>query len=123
DEPKPAPPEAVAAPPARATGRLLVGRQRELAELGRCLALAVAGRRQVVFVLGEAGAGKSSLVELFVRGLGDAGTAAPTLVAQGQCNGMVGAGEPYMPVLDALSRLCRGPGGPALLQLLARAAP
>ncbi|HEX6810303.1 MAG TPA: AAA family ATPase [Planctomycetota bacterium] len=100
----------------------LVGRHRELSELKRRLEQALAGRRQLVFVLGEAGAGKSSLLTLFRREL------APRcvdglLVGIGQCNAMVGTGEPYMPVLEALARLCRGPSGPLLLRLLTRTAP
>jgi DNA-binding winged helix-turn-helix (wHTH) protein/tetratricopeptide (TPR) repeat protein len=100
----------------------LVGRQRELAELQQRLELSLAGRRQLVFVLGEAGAGKSSLLALFRREL-LARPAAGLLVGIGQCNAMVGTGEPYMPVLEALARLCRGPSGPLLLQLLTRTAP
>jgi len=110
------------APAVVADARPLVGRQRELAVLERCCAQAAAGRRQVVFVVGEAGAGKSSLMALLQAGVARAATPAP-LVAVGQCNGMIGEGEPYMPVLEALARLCRGPSGPALLQLLSRTAP
>jgi DNA-binding winged helix-turn-helix (wHTH) protein len=109
--------------PAAAPPRLLVGRQRELAELQRCRMVAAGGRRRLVFVVGEPGAGKSSLLELFLRDVAATPAASAPLVAMGQCNAMVGPGEPYMPVLEALARLCRGPSGPALLQMLARVAP
>ena len=117
-------PAATTPPPATEPAtRSLVGRQRELAELQRHLELALAGRRQLVFVVGEAGAGKSSLLALFRRELAAMPADAAPLVGIGQCNAMVGTGEPYMPVLEALARLCRGPSGPLLLQLLARTAP
>ena len=117
-------PAATAPPPATEPApRTLVGRQREVAELQRRLDLSLAGRRQLVFVIGEAGAGKSSLLALFRRDLELSKAPASLLVGIGQCNAMVGTGEPYMPVLEALGRLCRGPSGPLLLQLLARTAP
>ena len=47
---------------------------------------------------GEPGIGKTRLIDAFVQALGDA---APRL-ARGQCIDQRGAGEPYMPVLDAL---------------------
>src|SRR5262249_24280705 len=80
----PAPPPRNPAPPPRA------GPRRGAAEWLRPLLLAGAGRRRVVFVPGEAGDGKSSRVELLRRELGRA----PPLCPTGQCNGMVGQGEP-----------------------------
>ena len=52
-----------------------------------------------------------------------AGSAAQTLVAHGQCVEHRGAGEPYLPVLEALGRLARQPNGQQLVPLLARQAP
>jgi DNA-binding SARP family transcriptional activator len=94
-----------------------VGREPQLAALRAALAAAVAGRRSGVMVRGEPGAGKSTLVEAFVQ---EAGVAA---VGVGQCIGHRGQGEPYMPVLDALGELARGPGGAAVVAALAQAAP
>ncbi len=45
---------------------VLVGRERELEELQRCLNLAVEGKGTTVFVSGEAGAGKTRLVNEFL---------------------------------------------------------
>ena len=45
------------------------------------------------------------------------------LVAHGQCVEHRGAGEPYLPVLEALGRLARQPSGRPLVPLLARQAP
>src|SRR4030095_10417922 len=44
-------------------------------------------------------------------------------LGRGQCAEHDGAGEPYLPVLDAFGQLSRGPAGPALLAVLRRYAP
>ena len=57
-------------PPARAGP---VGREAELERLGRLLRPRRGGRRQVVFVTGEAGIGKTTLVEAFTGEVGGSG--------------------------------------------------
>ena len=93
-------------PPQRA--RLVVGREAELTQLQEWYARARDGQRQVVFVAGEAGMGKTTLVEACVEQLQADGDC---WVGHGQCIEQYGAGEAYMPVLEALGRLCRGPQG------------
>jgi len=97
-----------------------VGREVELATLDATLSRAVAGRRQLLFVAAEAGAGKTTLVQAF---LGRATAAGEMLVARGQCVEHRGSGEPFMPILDALGRLCRGNAGGRITALLERSAP
>jgi DNA-binding winged helix-turn-helix (wHTH) protein/predicted ATPase len=99
---------------------LPVGREAELTCLHAWLASALRGVRQVVFVTGEAGLGKTTLVEAFVAQLGAFG---PLWLWHGQCVEHYGAGEPYMPVLEALRRACRGPGGQEVVALLRQQAP
>ena len=82
----------------------LVGREAELARLGELYDLAGQGRRQIVFVTGEAGIGKTTLVEAFA---GEVERQRAGLVARGQCLEQRGAPEPYLPVFDALGRLCQ----------------
>ena len=80
----------------------LVGREAELTQLHNALAQALGGERQVVFVTGEPGIGKTTVVDAFIAGL----TARPGLwIGQGQCVEHYGAGEAYQPVLEALGRL------------------
>lgn len=98
----------------------LVGRATELAQLHRWLEKAVNGERQLVFVTGEPGIGKTTLVEAFLAQT--AGTGAARL-GLGQCIEHYGAGEAYLPLLEALGRLCRAPGGKPLIDLLAQYAP
>jgi DNA-binding SARP family transcriptional activator len=96
------------------------GRERELGRLVRLLEQAMAGERSLVFVTGEAGIGKTTIVESLISRVG---ADAQTLVAHGQCVAHRGAGEPYMPVLEALGRLARQSPGRDLVSLLARQAP
>src|SRR2546428_12592546 len=44
-------------------------------------------------------------------------------IGRGQCIEHYGAGEAYLPLLEALGRLCREPGGERLLELLGQSAP
>jgi len=94
----------------------LVGRGAALARLQASLAAARGLQRQLVFVLGEAGAGKSALIERFTGGCG-------ARVAFGQCIEHYGSGEPYMPVLEALNALCRADGGEAVVRTMREVAP
>lgn len=98
----------------------LVGRAAPLAELHAALARARTGRRQVVFVTGEAGIGKTSLVDAFLDELPAVGR---VWIARGQCPPQHAAGEAYLPVLEAVDGLCRRQGGTALVGELARRAP
>ena len=98
----------------------IVGRQREVEYLLNRLLQASKGQRQLVFIAGEPGIGKTTLVELFLKRL--AGRPRTTCVS-GQCVMSFGAGEAYGPVLEALGRLGQAPGGDGLIRVLARCAP
>src|SRR5262249_41886984 len=65
---------------------------------------ALRGERQVVFVTGEAGAGKTALVEHFVAAVARREMVATT---GSQCLEQFGSAEAYMPVLEAVGRLVR----------------
>src|SRR5262245_40595382 len=57
------------APPAGGAAALIVARDTELAQLHQCWVQALQGRRQIVCITGEAGIGKSTLVDAFVAQL------------------------------------------------------
>lgn len=98
----------------------LVGRDAEVAVLERAWARALGGVRQVVFVGGEAGAGKSTLVDAFLARLADSGA----LVSHGQCIEAFGEHEPYRPVFEGLERLARRPDtGTVVVEALSAHAP
>jgi DNA-binding winged helix-turn-helix (wHTH) protein len=99
----------------------LVGRDRELGSLRTSLQRALKGERQIFFVTGEPGIGKTALVDEFQR---QAALETPFLsIARGQCvEGQAGA-EAYYPMLEALGQLCRGPEGDRAVEILAAQAP
>jgi AAA ATPase domain len=99
---------------------LFVGREAELAQLHQWFATALQGQRQVGFITGAAGIGKTALVDTFVARV----TATEALwVGHGHCLEQYGPGEPYLPMLEALGRLCRGAEGKPFLELLQQYAP
>lgn len=110
----PLPPSSIYSPPH------LVGRQAELAHLAQWYDTARQGQRQIGFIAGEAGIGKTALVETLMA---QAATHHDVWLGHGQCVDHYGAGEAYLPLLEALGRLCRGPNGNDLVALLRRQAP
>ena len=91
-----------------------VGRADAVARLGAAWERAYGGTRSLVWVTGEPGIGKTTLIEHFIAGLRD------VACARGQCVEHYGTGEPYLPVLEALADLCRRDNAlPALLRAVA----
>src|SRR6266545_324146 len=90
-------------PSGAAEGPLFVAREQELGRLDGLLDLALAAQSQVAFVVGEAGQGKTALLQAFAR---RAQQAHPELiVAGGNCNAYTGAGDPYLPFREILELL------------------
>ena len=98
----------------------LVGRETALAELNSASREAESGNRQIVFITGEAGIGKTSLVDTFHAMAARSGR---VWIARGQCVEGFGGKESYYPVLEALGLFLRAPGGDVLLSALAQHAP
>jgi len=93
----------------------VLGRDTELARLRGWLERTLAGKRQTIFVTGEPGIGKTTIVQAFL----EQATQVPgILVARGQCLEQYGAAEAYLPVLDGFSRLCRSHHGAQVLDIL-----
>jgi len=73
--------------------KVLVGRDGPLAELHRCLGRMSNGERQIVFVTGEPGIGKTAVADAFID---RAASAAPDIrLARGQCIEGYGSKEAY----------------------------
>jgi DNA-binding winged helix-turn-helix (wHTH) protein len=99
---------------------IFVGRDAEIERLLGALDRAAAGQRQVAFVTGDAGIGKTALCEAFLR-------VAPRRHAiratWAQCMKLSGPSEPYYPLLDLLTRLARSADDDAVTTALAVHAP
>lgn len=95
-------------------------RERDLARLDDWFATAVEGERRIVFVTGEAGIGKTTLVDTFVE---LASAHSDLWIAHGQCLEHFGEGEPYLPLLEAFTRLSHQPGRERMIEILRRYAP
>jgi DNA-binding winged helix-turn-helix (wHTH) protein len=92
----------------------LIGRSHALVRMRRAWDAARDGRCALVWVAGEPGIGKTTLIERFIAGLGD------VACIRGHCVEHDGSGEPYLPVLEALAELCRiDTAVPALLRAVA----
>src|SRR5262245_18534656 len=98
----------------------LVAREAEVATLHQWFAKAHHGERHLGFITGEAGIGKTTLVDTFVTQL--AGQV-PMWIGHGQCIEQYGAGEAYLPLLEALGQMGRTPDGPQMVALLRQRAP
>ncbi len=102
-----------------------VGRQDELAALAHALDDARRGVRRVVFVSGDAGIGKTSLVEWFLDDV--AGRTRPAddrvAVGVGHCADRPGAGDVFQPFIEGLAEACRGPDEERLRDRLRDVAP
>lgn len=73
-----------------------------------------AERQWLVWITGEAGIGKTRLIETFTA------ECVEGLQVQGQCSEQFGSGEPYLPWLELLGELCRRDEQlPALLRTVA----
>ncbi len=98
-----APPAASGGMPFGETGATdrLIGREAALDALCTAWRQAQGGTAQLVFVIGDAGIGKTTLVDHFAQ------HAAAAMLARGHCVEQGGRDEPHMPILDALSGLCR----------------
>jgi DNA-binding SARP family transcriptional activator len=82
---------------------LFVAREQELAQLEEHLEGALGGRGKVVFVTGDAGSGKTALIQEF----GQRALAANPMVviAAGHGNAHTGVGDPYLPFREVLGLL------------------
>jgi adenylate cyclase len=81
----------------------VVTRQHEMERLGIFLDRVLQGEGQIVFVTGEAGTGKTTLVTEFARRAEEAHR--HLLVAFGNCNAFTGIGDAYLPFRDVLALL------------------
>jgi tetratricopeptide (TPR) repeat protein len=89
------------------TRTTFIGRKIELGRLEEFLRKAAGGQLQIAFIAGEAGAGKSSLVEKFIH---EEEERDPSIIADiGECNAHTGSGDPYLPFRQLLTSMTTSP--------------
>ena len=86
-----------------ATKRHTVGRYNQLAILHEGLKRVFSGKGLLIGVAGEAGIGKTTLIEEFLDELAVSGR--PIMLAKGQCSERLAGTEAYLPIFDALEWL------------------
>ncbi|UCE06727.1 MAG: DUF2791 family P-loop domain-containing protein [bacterium] len=89
---------------------ICVGREQELDRLNQFLTKMLDGKGQVVFVTGEAGSGKTTLIHAFIHRAQKLHT--DLIVASGKCDAHTGIGDPYLPFRDVLRLLTSDVEGP-----------
>ncbi len=82
---------------------ICVGREKEFARLNKFLDKMLGSKGQVVFVTGEAGSGKTTLIQAFIHRAQKLNK--DLIVASGKCDAHTGIGDPYLPFREVLSLL------------------
>ena len=98
----------------------MIGRHHIISDILDVWSAGERGARQVLFLSGEPGIGKTTIAQQVLARATAAGTAKATW---GQCIQHYGIGEPYQPLLEAIMRLCSQPDGAGLVAVLERYAP
>ncbi|HTV33317.1 MAG TPA: AAA family ATPase [Methylocella sp.] len=99
--------------------RWRVGRANQIETLEGIFQQVLSANRQVIFITGEAGIGKTTLVEMLLerpicRGVG---------VLWGRCIEQFGTNEAFLPLIEALQECCRERSGDLFLKKLRERAP
>jgi tetratricopeptide (TPR) repeat protein len=114
-------PRQVPAAPSFVIRRHTVGRQRELAELQAALQSAASGRGLMLCLAGEAGIGKTTVVENFFAEVINQGRLC--YIARGRCSERLAGSEAYLPLLEALESLLHGEAGESVSRVMKVVAP
>lgn len=83
--------------------QVFIAREKQLEQLNQRLAQAAAGQGQVCFVSGEAGSGKTTLVNEFARRAQEQNK--DLVVAVGQCGAQAGIGDAHLPFRQVMAQL------------------
>jgi DNA-binding winged helix-turn-helix (wHTH) protein len=102
---------------------VIVGREGELHHLDALWEQIRSGRSGIIFVSGEPGIGKTTLVDAFLHGAVDGPAGRTGWVARGVCLEQHGGDEVYLPLFDAIEHLIGAPERSGLKEVLRRCAP
>ncbi len=97
--------DAPSVPSSATPSRRIAGRRKELAELNAALQGATHGQSMMLCISGEAGQGKTTLIDEFLLDVSSRGKA---LVAVGRCSERLAGAGAYLPLLEMLESLLTG---------------
>jgi tetratricopeptide (TPR) repeat protein/predicted Ser/Thr protein kinase len=98
-----------------------VGRDSERDRIWRAYKRVKEGRGLILNVIGEAGIGKTSVIEAFLADL--PGRAERPVIGRGRCSQRLAGEEPYLPILEVLDSLLRPVPNPAAANIMKTVAP
>jgi len=96
-----------------------VGREEELGRLREAFASVCAGTGLMLTVTGDAGMGKTTVVEEFLDGISDT----PAWVGRGSCSERLAETDAFVPVFESLERLLRDESGGQVARVMMTTAP
>ncbi len=111
----------IAVLPSARAHRTTVGRDEQRAQMWRAYTRVKEGRGLILAVTGEAGIGKTSLLEEFLAELADRGER--PVLGRGRCSERLAGDEAYLPILEALESLLHRHSGPSLSGVMRAVAP
>ena len=104
-----------------AAHRHAVGRNDDLAQLNERALQVVSGAGMIVGIAGDAGMGKTVLIETFLDGIEVGGM--PITVAKGQCSERLAGSEAYLPLFDVMEHLLAKDGDGSVNSIMRKMAP
>ncbi len=107
--------------PPHSGSRHWIGRETALARLLTVWKKARENVRQVFFLTGEPGIGKTTLAEMFLSQVSEC-ECSPTILRM-RCVKHFGESEALLPLIEAMERCCRAADGAKLIELLRKHAP
>jgi predicted ATPase/tRNA A-37 threonylcarbamoyl transferase component Bud32/type II secretory pathway predicted ATPase ExeA len=111
----------IAIAPVAAAVRTTVGRDAQRGKLWRAYTRAKEGRGLILAVTGEAGIGKTSVLEDFIADLAERGE--HPVIGRGRCSQRLAGEEPYLPILEVLDSLLHPQSGLSFSSLMKAVAP
>jgi predicted Ser/Thr protein kinase/tetratricopeptide (TPR) repeat protein len=114
-------PSSLPLPAPAIASRITVGREEQRGLLWRGYARVKDGRGLILAVTGEAGIGKTSVLEDFLSELASRGE--HPVVGRGRCSQRLAGDEPYLPILEALESLLHPHAGSGFGSVMKATAP
>lgn len=102
-------------------GRRSVGRQKELGQIRDAFAATSGGPVRMLTISGDAGMGKTTIVNDFLSGIEAAEL--PVWILRGCCSERLAKTDAYVPIFECLDELARGKSGMEAVRLMQQQAP